>query len=244
MKRLLPLFLVLAGAFVLVGVYFFVIRKPKTGDLAEETALQEVVLADRPETSLTPSSDGHWLKLKVEKIKIAAASMDYELLYSLPDGRTQGVPGTITLKGATSIERDLLLGSESSGKFRYDEGVSEGSLSLRFRNEKGKLIAKFSTKFHLQTNEKELTSVDEKLTFSLNKLPAKTFFVTMETFGFASEPTGVVRSGPYGIFASGAGPYPGKVTMTGAKLFVYKAGAWIEVVSGESSDIGIFVATD
>ncbi|OGM55814.1 hypothetical protein A3E46_03075 [Candidatus Woesebacteria bacterium RIFCSPHIGHO2_12_FULL_46_16] len=66
----------------------------------------------------------------------------------------------------------------------------------------------------------------------------------METFGFASEPTGVVRSGPYGIFASGAGPYPGKVTMTGAKLFVYKAGAWIEVVSGESSDIGIFVATD
>lgn len=244
MKRLLPLFLVLIGALVLVGVYFLVIRKPKTGGLEEESALQQVALADRPETSLTPSADGHWLKLKVEKIKIAAASMDYELLYSLPDGRTQGVPGTITLKGATSIERDLLLGSESSGKFRYDEGVSEGSLSLRFRNEKGKLIAKFSTKFHLQSGEKELTSVDEKLTFSLSKLPAKTFFVTMETFGFPSEPSGAVKAGPYGIFGSGAGPYPGKVTMSGAKLFVYMAGAWTEVISGESPDIGIFVATD
>lgn len=240
MKRFLPLLLFLLGLIVLAGVYFLVLKKPSQNSQEEENLI-EVSLNDRPFASLTPKADGHWLKLKVEKIKIGAESFDYELLYSLPDGRTQGVPGTILLKGQTSIERDLLLGSESSGKFRYDEGVEDGTLTLRFRNSQGKLIAKFSTKFHLQSGVTKLTSVDGKFSFELAKLASKTFFVTMETFGIPVDPPGNVVAGPYGIFASGAVSYPGNVKLPSGSVYTLNGSTWTKLEGGEASDIGIFV---
>ena len=242
MKRYLPLLLVLIGVLVLAGVYFFVLRKPASEEADEEESLIEVSLIDRPIASLTPKEDGHWLKLRIEKLLSGANSLDYELLYTLPDGRTQGVPGTILLKGETQIERDLLLGSESSGKFRYDEGVETGTLTLRFRNEKGKLLAKFSTKFHLQFATKELASVDKKLTYSLDKIPSKTYFVTMETFGIPQAPPGEVSAGPFGIFTSGKSAYPGSIKLTGGAVYLYEGASWTKVEGGESSDIGIFIA--
>lgn len=242
MKRYLPLLLFLIGVLVLAGVYFFVLRKPASEEADEEESLIEVSLIDRPIASLTPKEDGHWLKLRIEKLLSGANSLDYELLYTLPDGRTQGVPGTITLKGESEIERDLLLGSESSGKFRYDEGVETGTLTLRFRNEKGKLLTKFSTKFHLQSATKELVSVDKKLTYTLDKIPSKTFFVTMETFGVPEAPPGETSAGPYGIFSSGKAAYPGSIKLTGAAVYVYAGASWTKVEGGESSDIGIFIA--
>ena len=241
MKRYLPLLLFLVGVLVLAAVYFFVIRKPATEETEEEGSI-EVSLIDRPIASLTPSQDGHWLKLRIEKLLSGADSLDYELLYTLPDGRTQGVPGTIDLKGESQIERDLLLGSESSGKFRYDEGVKEGTLTLRFRNEKGKLLVKFSTKFHLQSAESRLTSADGRLVYSLAKIPSKTFFVTMETFGLANAPPGEVSAGPYGLFSSGQSAYPGTVELSGGTIYVLKGASWAKVEAGEADDIGIFIA--
>lgn len=82
--------------------------------------------------TLMPTDDRHWLKLNVNGIDPKATSMEYELLYELPDGRTQGVPGKIDLNGETTFERDILLGSESAGKYTYDLGVDFGSLTLRF----------------------------------------------------------------------------------------------------------------
>lgn len=240
MKRFLPLLLFLLGLVVLAGVYFLVLKKPSE-DSEEEADLIEVSLNDRPFASLTPKSDGHWLKLKVEKIRIEAESLDYELLYSLPDGRTQGVPGTILLKGQTSIERDLLLGSESSGKFRYDEGVEDGTLTLRFRNSQGKLIAKFATKFHLESGVTKLTSVDGKFSFELSKASPKTFFVTMETFGILVDAPGNVVSGPYGIFASTVTSFPGSVKLPSGSVYMLDGGSWGKVEGGDASDIGIFV---
>lgn len=187
-----------------------VIKKPVKTPVEEVPSQIEVSLEDRPVVSLTPSVDGHWLKLSIEKFKIDAESLDYELLYDLPDGRTQGVPGTVALEGKSKIERDLLMGSESSGKFRYDEGVEEGDLTIRFRNDKGKLLVKFATKFHLQSGSKSLTSIDTKFSYTFDKKPAKAFFVTMETFGLP-EGTSVseVTAGPYGIFTSASSPGPG-----------------------------------
>lgn len=238
-KKFLPLILLLLGIVVVVGAYFFVIRSKKKGDITEdETSLIEVSLSDRPITSLTPSDDGHWLTLLVEKITIDAASLDYELLYKLPDGRTQGVPGSITLKGEDEIERELLLGSESSGKFRYDEGVEKGTLTLRFRNEKGKLIAKFSTEFALLSGISELASVDNDFTVSLNRRSSE-YFVVMETFGVPKVPTSDVASGPYGVFSSVA-TIMGTVEISSGALYKWSGSDWSSV-SGETSGIGIFI---
>lgn len=240
MKKYIPLILLVIGIVVLVLVYFFVIKSPKTksGEEAQVTQLMEVALDDRPVASLTPTSDGHWLNMKIEKISIPAVTMDYELLYDLPDGRTQGVPGTITLNGLKVIERKLLLGSESSGKFRYDEGVKEGTLTLSFRNSGGKLVTRFTTKFALLSNTKELTSVDGAFVATLDKTP-KAFFVVMETFGIPASAPSEVKAGPFGLFASQTGVLAGKATLNSYNVLHYSGGEW----KSNSFDAGVFIGT-
>lgn len=159
MKKYLPLILLGVGLVVLVGAFIF-IKKSKTPEVVEEEEIvKEIPVGERPMVSLVPSGDGHYLKLTISQINVqGASSMDYELLYNLPDGRTQGVPGTIKLDGK-DIVKDLLLGSESNKKFRYDEGVEGGSVTLRFRNSKGKLIGKLSTEFKMTSSKKGVFEV-------------------------------------------------------------------------------------
>jgi hypothetical protein len=176
MKKYLPLILLLVGALLVAGI--FLIRGKKNSDDSlenGETALIEVPLEDRPIVSLTPTSDGHYLTLKVDKIVIDVTSVDYLLLYYTDQGIQQGVPGTVDLSSKDSFEEKLLLGSESAGKFRYDEGVETGSVELKFRNEKGQLVAKFKTNFEMEQaddgyqvtmNTVGGTSETEKTTFS------------------------------------------------------------------------------
>jgi hypothetical protein len=243
-KKFLPVFLFILGIAVLGVVFFFITRSTdETGSPDEVENIPEVVLEDRPIVSLIPNEDGHWLKLVIEKFKIPAASLDYELLYSLPDGRTQGVPGTIALKDETSIERNLLLGSESSGKFRYDEGVEEGTLTLRFRDEKGKLQARFQTRFHLQADTMELSSADGKAKFTLTKTPKKVFFITMETFGIPLATPGALTSGPWGVFSSSSASFTAEVDLGSAKVYRASGTKWLEVAKAADFDFGIFVGT-
>jgi len=167
-------------------------------------------------------------------------------LYQLPDGRTQGVPGTIKLSGQDKIERDLLMGSESSGKFRYDEGVKEGTLTVRFRNDAGKLITKLSTKFALLSKTKELKSIDEKFDYKLAFVNSKDFFVVMETFGLPSSegvPTDVI-AGPFGVFTSSKTAVGGTVFLEGTNGYLYSGSGWTKLDSGKSSNTGIFVGTN
>lgn len=201
-KKFLPIILLLIGVVILVLVFVF-IKNRNSAPVEDDNTVTEIAFVDRPFASLTPTSDGHYINLKIDKIKLPkAVSLDYELLYSLPDGRTQGVPGTVDLKGETVFERKLLLGSESSGKFRYDEGVTDGGLTVRLRDSKGKLLSKFSTKWHLQSTDTELTSIDQNFTYILDKKPKGMFFVTMETFGLMDSSVTSVTSGPYGVFSS------------------------------------------
>lgn len=244
LKKYLPFILVAVGILLLGSFYFLFLRKGGDEDSGEDTsALIEVALPDRPYTSLTPKDDGHWLHLKIEKLKVPATSLDYELLYLLPSGEPQGVPGTIVLSGQTMIERDLLLGSESSGKFRYDEGVTNGTLTLRFRNDKGKLIAKFASDFHLQNSEKTLTSKDGKFKYTLDKNPTKTFFVTMPTIGVPGDlPSGTVSEGPHGVYSSSKAALPGVVNLSG-NVQRWSGSAWQALSSGKSTDLGLFIST-
>jgi len=198
-KKYLPFILLGVGVLILAGAFLLIKNSKEVGN--EDETVKEIPVEQRPIVSLIPSGDGHWLKLKIEQIKVeGAVSLDYELLYTLPDGRVQGVPGTVKIKG--DVIRDLLLGSESSGKFRYDEGVETGSMTVRFRNLKGKLIGKLSTKFHMQTGVKELTSADGKFTYSPDKISKGVYYVTMETFAEPNPSTVVVYKDGYGVFSS------------------------------------------
>lgn len=243
-KKFLPLILLALGLVVLVVVILVVKNKSNktTEDTTEET-VTEVALNDRPVASLTPSEDGHWLTLKVEKLLSGAKSVDYELLYYLPDGRTQGVPGNVTLTGTSTLERKLLLGSESSGKYRYDEGVEKGTLTLKFRSDKGKLMGKFTTDFALLSDTDSLTSIDGKFEYALTKTPKSGFFVVMSTFGVPSALSNLV-DGPYGVFSSLTTTLPGKVTLGSAKISTWNGTSWKEITDGAASNVGIFVTSN
>lgn len=157
MKKYLPLIILGVGVLfvVIVGVLLFKSIKSKTVDNSDDdSVVAEIPSDERPSVSLTPTSDGHYLNLLVTDIKVKkATSMDYLLVYSTANGGQQGVPGTVQLTG-NNIDKKLLLGSESSGKFRYDTGVTGGTLTLRFRNSSGKLIGKLETSFTFTSPEK------------------------------------------------------------------------------------------
>jgi len=240
-KKYLPAILVVVGVIVLIVAFVAVRGRNKAEVVEDEDTLIEVSLEERPIASLTPTDDGHWLKLIIDNIVIDAASLDYELLYKLPDGRTQGVPGTIKLTGQDSIERDLLLGSESSGKFRYDEGVEQGTLTLKFRNDKGQLIAKFATDFSLLSGTVEVGTVDLAFVYTL-KEESDEFFVAMETFGLPGSSPGNVVEGPIGVFSSSTSEVPGTLSAN-RPIYLWTGSEWQVLKNDSSPDIGIFVET-
>ncbi len=245
MKKYLPIVFLLVGIVAVVGVYFLVVKKPSEEIVEEETQLVDIPLNERPITTLTPTADGHWLLLSITKLnpsieKYDSTSLDYELLYELPDGRTQGVPGTISLTKDIEVEKELLLGSESSGKFRYDEGVETGSLTIRLRNDKGKLVSKLSTDFHLQTEVVELTAVDSTFSYKLeDKL--EDFFVTMKTIGIPGDPPDIPQE-PHGIFSSSKDEVSGEVIYAGQAHYRWTGEEWETLDDSNSSDIGFFLA--
>ncbi|EKE12207.1 MAG: hypothetical protein ACD_13C00254G0004 [uncultured bacterium] len=218
MKKYLPIIAgVLIVAVVIVG---FVIKgKSGNGEDGDEDISNVPVLSEDqwPAISLTPTnkpgvsgSEGHWLDFKVEKINVSgAASMDYLLVYNTSDGGQQGVPGKVELTGG-SIERMLLLGSESSGKFRYDAGVDQGTMTITFRNDDGKMLGKLTTDFHLQSGVTELTSIDGLFKYTLDKVAKNVYFVTMKTYA-EPEAASVIWQNGYGVFASDGEKHPGTV---------------------------------
>lgn len=243
MKKYLPILLFVAGIAV-VALVFIVLRRGGTEEVVdgEEGALIEVSLEDRPVVSLVPTNDGHYLSLKIGEIDIPGAeTMEYELLYDVLGGVTQGVPGSVDITTLSSYETELLLGSESSGKFRYDEGVEEGTMTIRFRNRDGKLLIKFSSDFHLQSGDQELTSIDGVFSLNFEDTPDG-FFVTMPTIGFPGKDTGDAKEGPYGVFSSEAIFPQGEVTVGGGNVYLLEEGDWKMLEDNNTGAIGIFIS--
>jgi len=199
-NKKIPLILLGIGILV-VGIIALFVFKNKNKEAETEDVVKEIEFSKRPVVSLIPSEDGHWLKMIVDKVAVdKAETLDYEILYSLPDGRPQGAPGSIKLGSEKKVERDFLLGTESSGKYTFDKGVDKGTFTIRYRDSKGKLLAKFSTKFHLQNKVMELTSADGDFVYKMDK-ESEDWYIVMQTFGLP-EGDNAPSSGPYGIFSS------------------------------------------
>ncbi len=222
MKKNLPLILI-GGGVLLVLLAVFVVFKSLKNSTASNVIDTPEPVAELPQSqwpvlmliptvdAKIPNSLGHLLDMKVQKINVPGAStMDYLLVYSTNNGGQQGVPGTIALTGG-DIDKNLLLGSESSGKYRFDAGVNQGNISLTFRDSGGKTLGKVSSDFSLQTEETELKSVDGKFTYTLDKPTKGVWFVTMPTLVQPeSNPNMVTWANGYSVFSSDSKPHTGK----------------------------------
>ena len=218
----MPLILIGAGVLVVLLAAFVVVRTLKSntssGSSDQVEVIPELPQSQWPVVSLTPTTEaripnslGHLLGLKVQKINVpGATTMDYLLVYNTVNGGQQGVPGTIKLTGS-DIDKNLLLGSESSGKFRFDAGVSQGTITITFRNSSGKSMGKLSSNFHLQSDTMALSSIDNKFVYNLDKLAKGVYFVTMPTFTQPDPSIYVVWQNGYGVFASDGKAHSGKV---------------------------------
>lgn len=243
MKRNLLIIVALVGTAALaIGGFFFwrgrSAPQPAVPTPEPKGVLIETPLEERPYVTLTPSSDGHWLTISVSRIRDASI-LEYELLYDTASGAIQGTINTVDLKGEISYSKEILLGSESRGHYKYDEGVTEGKLTIRLRGDKG--TRKFNSDFHLQQGVGELTSIAGKFK-STGKLSPSAFYITMLTIGLPREIEGEVVGGPYGVFTSGNTVVKnGRVALTlseeapSAKLYSWDGASWGE----EKKDVEI-----
>jgi hypothetical protein len=173
--------------------------------------LIEIPVGERPIINLTPREDGHMLFLKISEIPKSVASIEYELIYSAKDESVEIEKGLgDTIKDVTSsLERKLLLGTESCTngcKYKYDEGVNGGTLSLKFYNTNGQ-VSTYESSFVLKSTAD--LKKDKILKLSTDNfevpLPAKltgnNFFTLIKQY-----------RGGYSVFSSGtstlSGDYP------------------------------------
>lgn len=248
MKKYLPIIVFVVGLVVVIASILILkaVKNKKNADqiVDEEMSLVELSFDKRPFVSLTPSADGHYLGLNIEKINIdGVSSIDYELLYDTENAVTQGVPGTFSLDGKSSVGADLLLGSESSGKFRYDKGVEKGTLTIWLRDEKGRLMAKEVLDFKMYSNETDLISSDGEFKYFLKKKTTD-FIVVMNTWGFPEDVEIDIKYGPYAIFSSSEDNLPGEVDIKGMTIRYWNALKWETLKDMSVKNIGVFVSAD
>lgn len=242
--------MVIALLLAVVSIVVFVVLRQSSSNSVEPTAEPEETMIELPDdqkpyVTLTPRSDGHWLKLSISGLSRVpqAATLDYMITYDVPGGEPQGSSGRgVKLNGLTVLERDILLGSESSGKYRYDEGVERGMLTVRFRDANKKLIGGVTTGFRLQSNTSDLGTFDNVFSYKMNSTPKKGYFVVMDTAGLPEGVPGTIESGPFGVFKSEAeSQFPATITMPGARILKYESGKWQEASSGKAQTTGVFV---
>jgi hypothetical protein len=248
MKKFLPLILFFVGILVVGGAYFVIKNKNAPTESSDEGQILSVPLDKRPVLSLTPREKGHWLDMKVQKISIKDSdTMEYLLVYSVadPDGgtREQGVPGQVQLSVREVVEAPLLLGSESKGVYRYDEGVKKGTLTLKFRNKDGKLITKFVADFSMDMNVSSITSADSKFKVNMSNSFDDVILV-MNTIGYPGKSPAEVVGEPYGLFIPSNAKLPGgTVDLSGGKIYRYDGSNWTNQVGGDSLNPGVYVTT-
>lgn len=170
---------------------------------------KELVLSDpeKPIISLVPREDGHELKLIISNIPSVVTQIEYELIYSSSeDGLTmeKGVGDSLKIS-TTSIEKDLLLGTSSCTngcKYKYDEGVSSGTLSLILYTDDNQ-SATYETPFILKTSSEINTakgfSLDDSFSVTGSTTTKSDYFVAIKNY-----------SNYYSVFSNGKGS--GKVT--------------------------------
>ncbi len=240
MNRILPIVVTVALIFA-VGLSGFLAFKHFTkpavqmGDDETEDVLKELPLEEKPYTTLVPGPSCEYT-LNMSGIKNSPESVEYEIVYKNEEGVTQGASGTIKPTSGTSTKK-LLFGTESSGHRRCDKGVSGGTITVRYRNDDGKLIAKMETPFTIAEDD---TMIDLKGGLSVSGLPAKGKHLAMGTFGLPEKAPGKVNSGPFGVFSntktlSGTPKIEGTGDLyaTGF-LYGYDGSEWMKV-SGKTS---------
>ncbi|MFH0943076.1 MAG: hypothetical protein V1810_02765 [Candidatus Beckwithbacteria bacterium] len=239
MKKVLYLLLIFVFTISLSGCKKKASPTVQTPTRPVET-INQLAVADRPFVTLTPRSDGKEVVLGIDAVK-NAATVEYELEYQA-ESLIQGVFGTIDFaKEPTPVAKNLLFGSCSKGKCKYDEGVSGGSLTLRFEGGDQPYVLK--SDFNLQNmfdRQGIFTSKDIKATLDVGKtgLASGTYVIIASTMGLPQAVTSQIIAGPYAFLAASSPvlsnatiSIKSKEDLTEAKLLFWTGKVWQELTA-------------
>lgn len=249
MKKIVLFGIVLFSSVLLSGCS---LKKPKsttfeTSPTSVPTKSIEQTIAVRPFVSLLPSADNHWLTLDIKNIIGGFSGLEYDLLYFADVEGNKVERGVSTagraadLSGQTGFSKKILLGSAScttgTCKYKYDEGVTEGTLSLTFSGAGGK--EKFETVYRVQKGiegKEGLTTGDGVFSFVSTGLPASAVYLTISSIGVPVKlPSGITpKTVPYAIFSSGAvkgGIAAFKTSLTTASVYAYDGKSWSKLTT-------------
>ena len=200
----------LAVGFILLiaGAAFFFLRPKKAVDQevlpTEKTRLEitDVPLEKQPFLILNPINGGQKIGMEISNFG-QVESIEYELTY-LSEGFSRGAIGSVKVDSEKVVEKELLLGSCSSGTCKYDKDVEGGSLTLRIKDDEG--TKKLVSGWQLYQNEEVLSSADDVFGIS-NPSFEKGTFIVVSTLGLPGPvEEGEVVAGPYGVFGSLSNP--------------------------------------
>lgn len=250
MKKALPIFFIVLIGLLVGGAVVWFLKPPSSEEkkeastartTKEEKVESELPLEERPYVALTPGSSCEYT-LDIKGIKGSPSQLEYEVVYKVDSGITQGVPGTIKLAGKSSVARDLLFGTESSGNRRCDKGVKEGKITIKYRDDGGKTIGKVESDFRVYESAKAIKLDD--FNFDLGKISTGKYIV-MSTIGLPGNPpaggAGRVTAGPVGVFG-GPGKVSGQVTLPGeGMLYNWDGTKWTKLADNKTSSLGTFI---
>jgi hypothetical protein len=203
---------------------------PATTQTKKVEEINKVAIKDRPFVTLAPREDGKEVTMVVDRVK-NATNVEYEMEYQAAE-LIQGVFGTIDFKTEEPpVTKDLLFGSCSKDKCRYDEGVTGGSLTMRF--EGGSAPYALKSDFNLQQmfdRQGKFVSKDSRVTLDVGTkgLTDKTFVIVAGTMGVPTEFDEEIVAGPYSFLAATSPSlknatitFQSKEDLTGAKLMFW-----------------------
>lgn len=223
----MPIILVLL---VLLGGLFWFSRGKKAPEAPVEEAPTVLSLGERPYISLTPTREAHHFKLEIENIR-QAETIEYELVYFSND-LSRGVIDAVDLEGKDVFTKEILLGSCSKDVCKYDENITSGTLTLRFRGPSG--VQKYVVPFNLYegTGQMQEATLEEGNFSFEGKLRKGRFYLICQTVGLPGKVEGEVIGGSFGIFTEEKTAVSGKIQIGSEEdLAAFKVLAWDPVSS-------------
>ncbi len=143
-KKYLTIGIIVVVILLLIGIGGYLLRGNKqTVSSTSPTPTEEVIptVDSSVQVSLTSATGGKNVTLKIGQISRGTTSIDYELSYQTAKQGLQGVIGTITLSnGESDYQKDILLGTCSSGVCIYHQVVGKINLTLKFTGDYGQRI--------------------------------------------------------------------------------------------------------
>ncbi|PIS15179.1 hypothetical protein COT63_01310 [Candidatus Shapirobacteria bacterium CG09_land_8_20_14_0_10_38_17] len=197
---------------------------------------QPLSLEEMPLVLLSPKEEGHQLLLQIKEAK-DTDSLEYELIYELEEGLTRGASGEIELIQGKG-EKNILLGTCSSGTCKYDKGIVGGNLTISLK--KGNKLRSFKTTFSFWDGSKIQQSSDGKLTIKLiGNRAAK--YILLKGGGLPKPINREIIGGPYNL-ASELGNEKSEITLNSeGQLFFWDEKEWVTVENLESASLGTYI---